>query len=452
MSTRRDFISRTAAFTVMSAADCVASDCTGSASQSRNAGRGSQLPRVRSVIRRDETTLRLGGQGDVFHTTWAGDGFQYVSVCDGMGWFDKPKVVYNTRLYAVRGGPRGAAFQNVSSYPDLILPPAPNIPRYYGFGTLALEGRIYQFLSTWNQSANQPDGSSRPVRIIGAKLIYSPDNGRTWCNQDGSTPVRLESWEQRSRDNMVFLNEPQESFSILSLLQMGRNYGSNTDGYVYVYAPNGNTDGTMNQLVMFRVTKDSLLNREAYEFFGGLRSNGDGKWVKDINDREIVHTFPQGWVNTKAHPWSWHPSITYNAPLGVYMMATWGTGSAPDGLWFGKPSYLGLWISEKPWGPWRQIHEEASWAPNGEVDARPYAPQIPPKWIAEDGKSFWIVWTDFQQRKEKAELARAADEYRRKVEEGRAITADDEMALYTQMHRSMPYYSFNAQRIDLVTG
>ena len=28
--------------------------------------------------------------------------------------------------------------------------------------------------------------------------------------------------------------------------------------------------------------------------------------------------------------------------------------------------------------------------------ARAFAPQIPAKWIAADGKSFWLVWSDFQ--------------------------------------------------------
>ena len=64
-----------------------------------------------------------------------------------------------------------------------------------------------------------------------------------------------EPWGDRSRKDMVFFKEPQEVFSLLSILQMGRNYEANEDGYVYVYAPNGNTAGTMNELVMFRVPK-----------------------------------------------------------------------------------------------------------------------------------------------------------------------------------------------------
>jgi len=194
-----------------------------------------------------------------------------------------------------------------------------------------------------------------------------------------------------------------------------RFYEANRDGFVYIYAPNGNTEGTMNELVMFRVPKAQLLNRGAYEYFVGLRSNGSANWAKDIQARAVVHAFPSGWVNRTVHPYAWHPSVAYNAPLGLYMMANWGMGCTPDGSWFGKPSYLGFWIAPNPWGPWTQIHEEIAWTPDNDPAARAYQPQISPKWIAGDGKSFWLVWTDFQEKDGKR-----------------------------------PYYAFNTQQVDLV--
>ena len=70
------------------------------------------------------------------------------------------------------------------------------------------------------------------------------------------------------------------------------------------------------------------------------------------------------------------------------MMVNWGMGCDSDGKWFGKPSYLGFWIAAYPWGPWNQVYEETAWAPEGDSAARAYQPQIIPKWIAKDGKSF----------------------------------------------------------------
>lgn len=355
---------------------------------------------------------------------------------------------YNSRLFALSGGAQDAKFSDVPGYPDLL--PAPDAARYYNFGTLAMDGHIYQFLSTFNHPSVRPDGSTWPdLRFVGAKLIYSPDNGRTWHNQDGSTPVVWESWQQRSRKTMVFFEEPQDAFSLLTVLQMGRNYEANRDGYVYVYAPNGNTEGTMNELVMFRVPKTKILDRGAYEYFAGSRPDGSAGWVKDIKARGVVHTFPRGWVNATAHPYAWHPSVVYNAPLGIYMMANWGMGTAPDGEWFGKPSYLGFWTAPNPWGPWTQVHEETAWTPAKDPASRAYQPQIAPKWIAEDGKSFWLVWTDFQKKDDKGELKLLTEEFRRRRQRKQANTREDDMRTAAIMRRVMPYYSFNTQRVDL---
>ena len=355
--------------------------------------------------------LRLGGNGDNWHMSWADDDKQYVCLCDGTSLPGTPAGSYNSRLYAACGSPPELKFEFLPTYPELT-----GNTRYYNFGILALDGRIYQFLSTPDR--NWPAENPSP-RFTGVKLIYSPDGGHTWCNQDGSSPVRWEQGAERSRDNLVFYQEPGDAFALLTVLQMGRNYQSNTDGYVYLYAPNGSAEGTMNQLALCRVPKDRILQRKEYEFFTGRRKDGNADWSRVLADRGVVHTFPAGWVNQKEHPYAWHPSVVYYEPTGEYLMANWGMGCTPDGKWwFGKPSYLGFWTAPHPWGPWTQIHEELAWTPATEAMARAYQPQIAPKWIAVDGKSFWLVWTDFQ---------KGAD-------------------------GGIPYYAFNTQKVDVVLG
>ena len=88
--------------------------------------------------------------------------------------------------------------------------------------------------------------------------------------------------------------------------------------------------------------------------------------------------------------------MVYNRALNTYMRFNWGIGVDEGGDWFTQPSYLGFWNAPQPWGPWTQVHEETAWTPGGDQNARCYQPQISPKWIAADGKSFWMVWTDFQ--------------------------------------------------------
>lgn len=404
---------------------------------------------VRSAVLRDETLIRHGGNGDNWHMSWAADDRQYLSQCDGYGWSERPRGMYNSRLLTISGGPREAAFREVSGYPECM--PGFDAPRYYGFGTLALDGNIYQFLSTWNKPIGFPIDfgrlKPRELRFVGAKLIYSPDNGRTWCNQDGSTPVVWEPWDRRSRDSMVFFEEDQEAFSQLSILQMGKNYEQNRDGYVYIYGTNGNTEGTMNQLVMLRVPKGEIRNRGAYEYFAGWHG-AEARWTRDILSRSVVHTFPRGWVNTLVHPFAWQPSVVFNAPLGLYLMANWGMATDSIGMWFGKPSYLGFWVAPQPWGPWTQVHENTAWTPNGDARARAFAPQIAPKWIAPDGKSFWLVWSDFQANGQDefdlfftSELKEKYHRMQMSEEEWRRVAA--------MMRKNRPFYAFNIQRVDL---
>lgn len=402
--------------------------------------------RVRSITRRDDTILRLGGLGDGYKTTWAGDGRQFVVVNDGPGWADPPKAFYNTRLWSISGPATQASFQELASYPELnLVTRSEDAPRYYGHGLLSVRGRVFQFLSTLDRATEHPRHWS------GTKLIYSDDAGRSWRNQDGSAPVVWEDWNAQSRTHLTFFDEPDQCFSLLSVLQMGCDYRDNRDGYIYVYGLNGSVDGRMNELVLFRVRTEAILDRNAYEFFGGLGNDGAPRWVRDIKDRKPALRYPPGWVNrTNLFPGdlvveSWLPSVVYNAPLGLYMMASAGIGCAADGTEFGKASYLGFWISATPWGPWRQVHEDMAWTPGGNRAARAYAPQIAPGWIAADGKSFWLIWADLDGIRDFGRdeaLMTAALDKAKGPEEHSTIEAEF-------LRRYMPHFSFNTQRVDL---
>lgn len=128
------------------------------------------------------------------------------------------------------------------------------------------------------------------------------------------------------------------------------------------------------------------------------------------------------------------------------LMTSAGIGCAPDGTEFGKPSYLGFWVSATPWGPWRQIHEETARKPGSDPGARAYAPRIAPKWLAPDGKSFWLVWADL-----KGMQAFARDEPLMDAAVEKADSPEKRSAVQVDfLRRYMPRYAFNAQRVDLI--
>ena len=156
--------------------------------------------KIVGLRRLDETVARLGGNGDNWHMSWTADDRMVAGLCDGdaQPWPNVPHRPFNSRMISIRGVPPQLEFGDVPGYPELLTGPGPrNVSRYYGFGILALDDAIYQFMST----PDRPFDTKKPhPRFIGAKLIYSPDNGATWHNQDSTTPVQWEQWEDRNRE------------------------------------------------------------------------------------------------------------------------------------------------------------------------------------------------------------------------------------------------------------
>lgn len=395
--------------------------------------------------RREDTVVRLGGLGDGYKMTLGADDRHYFGVNDGSGWLNPPHKFYNSHMWSISGPPSDVRFADVPDYPDLDkMTRQDDAPSYYGHGALAVDGKLYQFLSTLDRR------TQTPRRWTGAKLIASKDMGRTWTNQDGSTPVMWEDWDEQ-KGSLAFFKEPQGAFSLISIVQMGRDYALNRDGYVYLYSPNGSIDGQMNELVLARVPKGRIADRTAYSFYAGERM-GAPRWTRDIALRQPVHRFPRGWVNSSnlfegdLVVEAWLPSVTFVEALGLYLMAASGTGCAPDGTEFGKPSYLGLWSAPTPWGPWTQFHEETAWMPANDAAACAYAPQIVPGWVAKDGKSFWLAWADLQGMRDfvrdRAQLFSGLQQAK-DLHERTAVIAD--------FHRQkLPYYALNIQRVDLI--
>jgi Domain of unknown function (DUF4185) len=412
---------------------------------------------VIGAVRREETTVRPYFPSGYFAPTWTADGEQLVTASDGKDLAIPPTKAYHNRIYRVVGVPPQPAFEEVPGYPYMPLRLRESeYASFWGGPCLAVDGTVYLYLPTSNTPYLKPDGSFWPDWYLAhTKLIYSPDNGATWHNQDGSTPVVWDNWSDVSPDNMVFYDEkPDGAFAWLTCLQMGQDYAANEDGYVYVYSTNGGDDGTANQLVMFRVPKTSVLDRDAYEFFSGLAADGSATWTSDIAKRAPVHVFPPGWVSNRmpgAAPAGWWVSAVYNQPLGVYMLAASGTGLGPTGGWFGKPSYLGFWTARTPWGPFTQIHEELAWTPEGELASRAFQPQIPPKWISNDGTSFWLVWSDYGLKPTDND-PKVFNRDKEVIEVLKDITDDDEFVReWAKFHeRRALHTSFNMQRVDLL--
>ena len=59
--------------------------------------------------------------------------------------------------------------------------------------------------------------------------------------------------------------------------------------------------------------------------------------------------------------------------------------------------------ARNPWGPWTKFYEQSEWKTPGEVPAewgfdasasRTYQFKLNPKWIEDDGRTMYLVWSD----------------------------------------------------------
>ena len=118
---------------------------------------------IKSLRRLEDSVLRLAGGGDDWHMTWAASDKQYMSLCDGKGFPSTPHYddaelcEYNSLIYTVTGDPPDLDFAFLPGYPELVNTGGRGSRRYYGFGILAIDSRLYHFLNTPNRTFSEPD-------------------------------------------------------------------------------------------------------------------------------------------------------------------------------------------------------------------------------------------------------------------------------------------------------
>ena len=145
---------------------------------------------------------------------------------------------------------------------------------------------------------------------------------------------------------------------------------------------------------MARVKKEDILKRNKWEYFVKIKGNGEAEWAVDnLHKRGNVYTFPKGWGF-----YSWSPSVVWNKELGLFIMAVAGTqkpgtGGVLEDYMHYETGNLMLLYAEKPWGPWHKFYEDEKWDAD-DSENRLYLPQISPKWISDDGKTMYLVFSD----------------------------------------------------------
>lgn len=290
------------------------------------------------------TIVRKAPGSDNWPITWGDDDNQYTAYGDGWGFEPKTEKKLSLGLAQIIGGPDKFQGINIRS----VTGEQTGDGRYgkKASGILMVDGLLYM----WLRNANK-DGT-------GSQLAWSKDHGKKWEFSD---------WK--------FIT----GFGLPGFLNFGKNYQGARDNFVYIYSANDiDAYKAADNMILARVPKGSVRERNAYEFFAGLSKEGDPVWTKNIEERGDVFTNPAG---------CYRGGITFNTGLKRYLWCQVLPGSKdPNGPRF--QGGFGIYEAPEPWGPWHTVFYTREWDTGpGETSS------LPVKWMSADGKTCYLLFS-----------------------------------------------------------
>jgi CubicO group peptidase (beta-lactamase class C family) len=302
------------------------------------------------------TIVRKANDSDNWPLTWADDDNLYTAYGDGTGFAPKLPVKLSLGLARIEGGPNDFVGINLRS---------PTLERkgngkngMKASGLLMVDGTLY----LWARNAGN------------AQLAWSSDRGHTWTWADWKLSV---------------------SFGCPTFLNFGRNYAGARDHYVYIYSHDAESAYlTADGIVLARVPKDRIRDRDAYEFFMGFNENASPVWTVDMKKRGAAFKYPGQ---------CYRISVSYDAKLGRYLLCQAGS----DRL---VRANFGIYDAPEPWGPWTTAYRSEQW------DVSPgESCSIPTKWMDDDTGAIHLVFSgddSFSVRRATLQVADRADQVR----------------------------------------
>ncbi|MBN1806735.1 MAG: serine hydrolase [Sedimentisphaerales bacterium] len=287
-----------------------------------------------------ETIIRRAQGSDNWPITWADDDNQYTAYGDGWGFEPKTKKKLSLGLAKIAGRPPD--FKGINIRTETGERTGQGAKGAKASGMLMVDGVLYMLVRNTSNS----------------QIAWSVDYGKSW---------RWSDWKFST------------SFGAPTFLNFGRNYSGARDNFIYIYSHDSdNAYEPSDRMVMARVPKDRILQREAYEFFQSLDEHSKAVWTKDINEMRAV------FINSGS---CYRSSVSYNAGLKRYLWC--------QILPFSKdnrgPRFqggFGIYDAPEPWGPWTTVYYNRQWDVGpGETSC------LPTKWSSADGKTCYLLFS-----------------------------------------------------------
>jgi CubicO group peptidase (beta-lactamase class C family) len=288
-----------------------------------------------------DTIVRKARGSDNWPLTWADDGHQYTAYGDGWGFEPFVPKKLGLGFARIEGDPPGFKGVNIRSPSGEQFGDGAKAKK--ASGMLCAESVLY----LWTRNAGN------------AQLAWSKDHGKTWEWAD---------WKFTT------------SFGCPMFLNFGKNYAGARDEFVYVYSQDADSAYTpADRMVLARVPKGKIKERDAYEFFKGLDKEEAPIWSNQIAERGAVFTHKQR---------CYRSGITYNAGLKRYLWVQIIPGTEGKKVDTRFEGGFGLYDAPEPWGPWTTVFFTEKW------DAGPgETASFPTKWMSADGTTLYLVFS-----------------------------------------------------------
>jgi len=330
--------------------------CLGAMASAERAVGGSPYPPSLFIagIIWDRETLRTAAAGsDLWPVTWGPDGHIDTSWGDGGGFGGTNSDGRVSMGFArIEGPPETFVAVNINGGKNAQHPAS--FPKKGKTGGLvSVSGTFYAWLN--RQDGKWPD--------VNQALIWSGDLGASW---------RQASW---------YWPKGKGNFKPSTFLQFGRDYAGTRDEYVYFYGGNQTGWAEGSHAYLGRVHRTKLKTKDAYWFFAGLDTCGRPRWSRDVNQRKPVLTDPAGVAGVQ---------VIYNAALKRYLLTAHR----------GDQGTLGIFDAPEPWGPWTTVAYDDNWLDlkGPGIGREMLYINIPTKWIADNGRTLWAIFTGGQDR------------------------------------------------------
>lgn len=283
-----------------------------------------------------DTIVRKARGGDNWPITWADDDNLYTAYGDGKGFEPLIDRKLSMGLCRVIGPPESFIAENLRCPTLETVGDGPSGKK--ASGLLMVDGTLYLLARNAGNS----------------QLAISRDHGNTWEWSD---------WKFTT------------SFGCPTFLNFGRNYAGARDQFVYLYShDNDSAYKPADQFVMARVPAARISDRDAWEFFAGLKASGEPVWSSDIAERLAVFHNPGR---------CYRSGISYNPGLRRYLWCQIIPGEETR-----FEGGFAIYDSPEPWGPWTLVFHTEKW------DVGPgESSSFPTKWISTDGRTVHLVFS-----------------------------------------------------------